>query len=121
MRSLEFRDALECPQLDAAGLRNPGEAERVPFRGLMAAVDRSGKYVKMGRCSFSCGKIQLSSSSGVLLDSPQWSCYGAAIRPPGMKWAQQRKGGKGRSFALEIRGKRNVAEAVAVVDMTGVG
>ena len=49
MRSLEFRDALECPQLDAAGLRNPGEAERVPFRGLMAAVDRSGKYVKNGQ------------------------------------------------------------------------
>ena len=85
------------------------------------AADRSGKYVKMGRCSFSCGKIQLllASSSGVLLDSlPCRASAMAAIRPPGMKWAKV-GGKKEGSFALEIRGKG--MRRRSVVDMTGVG
>ena len=85
------------------------------------AADRSGKYVKMGRCSFSYGKIQLflASSSGVLLDSlpPCRASAMAAIRPPGMKWAKE--GGEEGSFALEIRGKG--MRRRSVVDMTGVG
>ena len=85
------------------------------------AADRSGKYVKMGRCSFSCGKIQLFlASSGVLLDSlpPCRASAMAAIRPPGMKWAKEGEEKEG-SFALEIRGKG--MRRRSVVDMTGVG
>ena len=58
-------------QMSTDALRNPMRVETVPFRGLMA-VDRSGKYVKMGRCSFSCGKIQLRGFIGLAAMGLLW-------------------------------------------------